>query len=166
MTRRHEYILDLTNFDGGPSFPPVPEIALRAPDRADLDALAVLMIEAYRGTIDYDGETLPDAIAEVQAYFAGERGGSPLLNASRLGFVEGRLVGACLAANWDNRGVPLIAYVMTDGAWKLRGAASQLLGQVLVALHAEGFREVRAVITEGNLPSEKLFGRMNFSRVT
>jgi hypothetical protein len=77
MTRRHEYSLTLSDFNQ--PHPPMmgTHLQLRAGQPADANALAELMLDAYRGTIDYDDETLEDAMGEVQAYLAGERGGQP-----------------------------------------------------------------------------------------
>jgi ribosomal protein S18 acetylase RimI-like enzyme len=107
------------------------------------------MIEAYRGTIDYDDETVEDALGEVQTYLAGGRGGRPLLDDSRLAFAGPHLVGACLAGEWKNRGV-----------------GEQLLRAVLSALREQGHQEVRAVITEDNVPSERLLGRIGFQKIS
>ena len=140
-------------------------LSLRDGASADLDALAVLMIDAYLGTIDYDGETLEDALNEVQAYQRGDRGGQALLDQSRLAFVDEELVGACLASMWRERGVPVIAYVMTAAGWKGHSVAKLMLRMVLEGLAKAGYDEVRAVITEGNIPSERLFASFKFRRV-
>jgi RimJ/RimL family protein N-acetyltransferase len=83
-----------------------------------------------------------------------------------LAFAGPQLVSACLAGYWDERQQPMIAYVMTRAEWKTRGVGQQVLWAVLQALREEGHREVRAVITEGNVPSERLFGRIGFHRVS
>ena len=46
----------------------------RAITTADVDALGALMLAAYQGTIDYDGETLEQSIVETQAEFDGSAG--------------------------------------------------------------------------------------------
>ncbi len=112
------------------------------------------MLDAYRGTIDEDGETFNDALAEVNAFFAGEHGGQPLLMMSYLALVDTHVVGACLTGEWRERQLPIIAYVMTSANWKKRGIGRQLVGRVLKVLNENGYPEVRAVITEGNKPSE------------
>jgi len=84
------------------------------------------------------------------------------MNESRLDFAGPLLVGACLAADWHERKSPLIAYVMTHPEWKNRGVGKHMLYAVLHALREQNYGEVRAVITEGNVPSEQLFGRMGF----
>lgn len=166
MTKRNEYAFDLSDFDRHSPPVAVTDLQLRAARPTDANALAELMIDAYRGTIDHDDETLEDAIGEVQAYLAGERGGQPLLHVSRLAFAGPHLVGACLAEDWDARQRAMIAYVMTRAEWKSLGVGRQMLWAVLQALYEQGHREVRAVITEGNTPSERLFGLMGFRRVS
>jgi L-amino acid N-acyltransferase YncA len=54
---------------------------------------------------------------------------------------------------------------MTHGEWKNRGVGKQLVWSVLSALRKQGHLEMRAVITEGKMPSERLFGRLGFQRV-
>ena len=46
-----------------------------------------------------------------------------------------------------------------------RGIPAELLDKVLASLAAQPFDQVRAVITKGNLPSEKLFRRAGFDQV-
>ncbi len=88
------------------------------------------------------------------------------MQVSRLAFIGERLAGACLAAEGDEWQLPLIAYVMTHADWKQRGVGQQVLRAVLTALRAQDCRQVRAVITEGNIASEHLFSRMGFQRVS
>jgi len=162
--KRHEYVLDLSR--------PRPT-ALQTPSLKDdtsaalpvhADRLAVLMLDAYRGSIDYQDETLTDAVAEVEAYFGGRRGGPALPDHSRLAWSDSQLAAACLVAQWDARQCPFIAYVMTHPQWKNQGLARHLLGAVLQELRSS-HREVRAIVTEGNTPSERLFRGMLFQRV-
>jgi RimJ/RimL family protein N-acetyltransferase len=159
---RHVYRLALAGHRGRVSGPPAPGWRLSAPTEADSEALAELMLDAYRGTIDYDGETLAEALAEVRGYFA--RPAWP--RASWLGYVPGSLVGACLVEHWPAVGAPLIAYVMTAARWKGRGVASALLDASLQGLAGLGETEVWAVITAGNAPSEALFRRAGFEART
>lgn len=165
MRKRHEYFRDLSDFDGSDQTISATGFELRPASPTDASALAELMIGAYRGTIDYDGESLADAAREVETYLVGKRGGQALLNESRLAFDGNQLVGACLVAYWRERQTPLIAYIMTHARWKNQGLGKQMVSAVLEALQEEGHHQVRAVITEGNIPSERLFGRLGFARL-
>jgi L-amino acid N-acyltransferase YncA len=165
MTRRYEYYLDLSEPRQLPSLKTDSELHIRAANQTDFEALAELMLDAYRGTIDYEGETLQEAVSEVQGYLAGQQGGKALLQESRLCFADNSLVAACLVGEWDERQQPLITYVMTGAAWKKRGFGKKVLGAALEALRGQGYGEVWAVITEGNGPSEHLFMSMGFEKV-
>lgn len=157
---RHEYRLEL---DAMPQAPlPLAAAAVRIPSTEDADALAELMLDAYRGTIDYDDETLEDARSEVARYLAG----SPVLECSSVWVADDdRLASALLVSLWPSRSCPIVSYVMTAADQKKRGLASLLLVRLLATLAANGHGEVRAVITEGNAPSETLFARAGFRRV-
>ncbi len=161
---RHLYTLPLPEYTPSPPhlFPLSPFL-LRNPTPADLSALAALMIDSYMGTIDYDGETLEDALGEIQAYFNGASG-EPLLDASWLCFDGETLASAILISLWE--GHPLVAYVMTAAAYKGQGLGRALLAQSLKTFQAQGHSQIRAVITEGNTPSEILFQRAGFVRYT
>jgi RimJ/RimL family protein N-acetyltransferase len=160
MATRHHYRLNLTEraFDK----PSLPHLELRPLSGDDIPSLAALMLDAYRGTIDYDGETIDEAQREVESFFSGSYG-QPLLDCSRLGFVGNELVTACLVAQWGD--FPLISFVMTGAAWKNRGFGRAILQAVLYLLAKAGHVEVRAVITEGNRPSERIFAQVGFVRV-
>ena len=88
------------------------------------------------------------------------------MNCSWLCFVQETLVVACLVAFWDERKLPLIAYVMTRAKWKNKGLGTAVLQHALYGLAEQGHREVRAVITQGNTPSERIFKRVGFERIT
>jgi len=156
--RRHEYVLDL-HAQTGPAG--ATGVAVRLPTPADAEALAELMLDAYLDTIDYEGENLEDARVEVAGYLEG----SPLLECSWLANADHGPVSASLVSFWGARDCPVVSYVMTAAAWKGRGLASDLLARSLASLAKGGYREVRAAITEGNVPSETIFTRAGFRRV-
>jgi hypothetical protein len=152
---RHEYVLAL-----GVREVPAEDPSVRSPEAADLEALARLMLAAYEGTIDYDGETIAEAREEVARYFAGR----PLLEVSWLRLDGGDVISAVLVSHWAERSCPLVGYVMTAPERKGAGAAADVLARSLGSLAADGHTEVRAVITEGNVPSERLFASAGFRR--
>ena len=85
MKVRHEIDLVGAGIDQ-PSWAPVRRLTI-----ADRDALAQLLLDAYVGTIDYEGETLAEAGEEVGAWLAG----SPLLAQSYGLEQEGRSSRPC-----------------------------------------------------------------------
>jgi RimJ/RimL family protein N-acetyltransferase len=155
--RRYEYVLDVSE----PVAVPPQDFAVRRPEPGDAELLAELMLDAYLDTIDYEGESLEEARAEVGRYLAG----SPLLECSWLSIADGRPVSASLVSFWSERDCPIVSYVMTAASWKSKGLASALLARSLASLAEAGSNEVRAAITEGNVPSVKIFTRAGFRRV-
>lgn len=130
---------------------------MRAPTEADLHPLAELMLDAYRGTIDYDGETLGQAVNEVERYLAGPAE----LDWSLLAIAGDEIQSAVLMSL--SEGNPVVGYVMTRATAKNRGVASALLDAAVARVWASGHRELRAWITEGNGPSETMFLRAGFA---
>ncbi len=126
--------------------------AVRAISVDDLDALARLMLDAYVGTIDYDDETLDDAVDEVEAFCA-----DPLarLDCSFAIELDGEIVSAVLVTTFEDQ--PLVAYVMTAALAKGRGLAGVVTLEALHALKSNGETGVTMFITEGNTASERLF---------
>jgi hypothetical protein len=124
---------------------------MRHPDRDDRDRLAELMLDSYIGTIDYEGEGIDEAQAEVTDYLDGD----PFLSASWVLEDGVLLLAAILVSRWEDK--PLIGYVMTRGTAKGNQVAATLLEKSLRTLGDEGWKSVDAFITEGNTPSERLF---------
>lgn len=139
---------------------PAPTGFGRSPTTGDAEALAQLMLDAYRGTIDYFDETIDDARDEVDSY--PENGAR--LDWSRVHEGEGGIVDSAVLA-WAIGGEAQIGFVMTAAAVKGRRLAARLLDEVLNVLQSAGLSEVSAVVTLGNHPSERLFERAGFERV-
>jgi RimJ/RimL family protein N-acetyltransferase len=131
-------------------------LRLRQPRADDTEALAELMMSAYIGTIDYHEETVEDAGDEVARWFAAEP-----YRATSLVAVDGdRLVSGVLNSLID--GNPLIGYVMTTAERKGRGLARALVATAVQSIFADGHEHVSAWVTDGNVPSERLFARLGF----
>jgi RimJ/RimL family protein N-acetyltransferase len=152
---RHRY--DVTPSTFTPAGGLLPNgLQLREPVPDDHTGLAALMLSAYVGTIDYEGETLADAGDEVARWFANEA----YRAASLVALERDHIVGGVLNSLID--GVPLIGYVMTSAERKGMGIAGVLVETALQAIFVDGHRRVSAWITEGNVPSERLFTRLGF----
>ncbi len=131
----------------------------RAPSAADREALADLMLDAYRGTIDDEGETLEDAIAEVDRTFAGEYG--DFLGAfSRVLERERQLASACLITLFE--GKPWLSVSMTRPRWTRQGFAGGLLNECLNLLAEARYQEIGLIVTEGNSAAEELYRSLGF----
>ena len=166
MTRhRFEYVFELKNFSQPILSGPVVEADWRNPSPADHKILAELMLDSYRDTIDYDGETIADAMNEVGSYFSGLPEDSAWLDSSWLGFMQNSLVCASLVGFWKDRNSPIISYVMTASQWKGKHLATSGVARSLYSLAESNHTKVYAVITEGNIPSEHVFRQIGFERL-
>jgi RimJ/RimL family protein N-acetyltransferase len=160
MGVRGVYSLDLKSYRSCHE-PALPHMEMRAPSTLDVPSLAELMLDAYRGAVDYSGETVDEMTDEAQSYFDGVHG-APILECSWLYLVDGILVSACLVGWWDDIQKPLVYYIMTHPDWKGKGLGTAVLHKSIGSLVEHGYIEVRAVITEGNTPSETIFRRAGF----
>ena len=155
---RHEYRVTRASFHAsGRSLPSSYEVRPVGAD--DRQELAALMMDAYPGTIDYDGETLEQAVEEIDGYLKTEA----YLEVSRAAVSGGVIQAAVLMSRIA--GVPLVGYVMTRAAVKGQGLASALLDIATEAVWANGASEISAYITEGNLPSEAIFRKAGYELI-
>lgn len=132
--------------------PPVTDDRVRAVTPEDAPQLASLMLDAYMDTIDYEGEDLDDAVAEVGSYLTE---GTPLLDFSRVVVHDGVIVSGILLSETEER--PFVNYVMTRASHKGQGVGALVTRHALAALAEAGHHSVLFYITEGNEPSERLF---------
>ncbi len=144
---------------------PGPSIDCRAVSNADAPALADLMLDAYRGTVDYNGETLEDARSEIDRTMAGAYGRF-LPDCSFVAASAGDLQSACLITLLNEGSpdvVPLLAFSMTRPSAQRRGLASALILQSARALAAAGHTRLSLVVTAANLPARRTYDKLGFT---
>jgi RimJ/RimL family protein N-acetyltransferase len=157
VEKRRHLILDLQ-----PVSDPAMELRVRHPSTDDAEAIAMLMLDAYEGTIDADGsETMDDARDEVAGYFSPEQ--EPLPEHSFVALDGDVPVAAVLVRRHED--LPFISYVMTAAPHKGRGLATALTGLTLASLQAAGERQVHLWVTRGNEPAERIYERLGFRDV-
>lgn len=131
----------------------------RAVATSDRDGLARLLLDAYRGTIDDEGESLDDAFDAIDEYFE-------LLVAPHSFVGEGdtgELAAMSLVVVVD--GLHYIDPVAVSASAKRRGLGRAMVATSLASLAAAGIDVVGATITDGNVASERLFAALGFERV-
>jgi L-amino acid N-acyltransferase YncA len=132
------------------------------PDEQQRDRLAALMLDAYRNTIDDEGESLDDALNAVDYYLASilrlhsyvVLDGTDVVGFAFVGFAFVVVV----------NGVHYIDPVVVASARKRLGVGEALVRRCLNSLADEGISEVGATITDGNVASERLFIKLGFNR--
>ncbi|MGE3802940.1 MAG: N-acetyltransferase family protein [Candidatus Kapaibacterium sp.] len=163
MILRHIYGIKLESAQILPTVSPPNSILVRSPDPTDRDSLITLIRSAYTGTIDGENGQIVDHEMEIDNYLKGEYG-EPLFHLSRVAVdVAERTVSAVLSTRWGRRRLPLIAFVMTEPGTQGKRVAGYLLRDVVNQMKTAGETEIHAVVTVGNLPSERLFEGSGFS---
>ena len=132
---------------------------MRHPVQSDESALAALMMRAYVGTIDYEGEDEADALVEVRHTLSGGKG--PFLwSASNVIEREGVLASATLVIRWQNQ--PLVAFTMTDARFKRQGLGRACMLSAMHQLHAAGETELHLFVTLANSEAVGLYRSLGF----
>lgn len=132
--------------------------AIRASDAEDL---AMLLYAAFRGTIDDTGETFADAIKEIERTLAGDYG-RLLLDCSFTIEARDVLSSAGLISWYEPIGSPFVVFTMTRPENKAQGMARFLIQQSINALLDRGYSRLSLLVTEGNVPAQRLYASMGF----
>lgn len=140
------------------------DLCLRVVGTNDGEALGTLMSNAYRGTIDDEGETPEQALAEAHATLMGSWG--PLIEGASLVAPRGGDVVAMVITVRDAQlgMAPLLAFALTDPTWQRQGIGSWLIRESVCRLAALGITELHLAVTRGN-PAQRLYERLGFREV-
>ena len=136
-----------------------PNTVIRPVVPTDVEELAQLMLAAYRGTIDDEGEEIEEARDAIDDFFSG----SPIPSASMIASVDGAAASAVLVTLAGSG--PFISYVVTHPVHERSGLATQVVTAACRQLAESGVNEVSLVITDGNVASEALFSKLGAVRL-
>jgi ribosomal protein S18 acetylase RimI-like enzyme len=131
----------------------------RAIGSEDVRALGALMLAAYRGSVDDEGESESDAVAEVERTVGGGYG-PPLAEGSLVVEDEGRILGASMTTLFESD--PCLIYLVVDPEMKRRGIGTFLVGACGNALLSAGYRTLDLFVTEANAPAVNLYRKLGF----
>jgi ribosomal protein S18 acetylase RimI-like enzyme len=126
---------------------------------SDGKKLGTLLYNAYKNTVDDEGETLEQSISEAVETFAGKYG--PLIPEASFAIVNenGIMESACVVVERDG---PFIAFLATDPAFQGRGLGRALMMMSMNALNKAGRSQVVLVVTAANLRAVKLYESLGF----
>ena len=122
------------------------------------DRLATLLLASYRGTVDDEGEDHDDALAAVDLYLE-----VALVDHALALVDQDEPVALCFVSVVG--GVHYIDPILVAPDRKGRGLGRDFVLWSLHRLRAAGIDEVGAAITDGNVPSERLFVGLGFTRI-
>jgi ribosomal protein S18 acetylase RimI-like enzyme len=130
---------------------------------ADAPAVGALMLSAYRGTVDDEGESEADAVAEAEGVMNGEYG--PLLADCSFAVETdaGRIVGASLVTLLESN--PTLTYLVVQPEMKRRGIGTFLLASSGNALVSAAHSTLDLFVTEANEPAVNLYEKLGFQVV-
>jgi hypothetical protein len=165
MLVRHEYKLSLAEATLGADACAPAGVLVRGVSPTDTHELAELMLDAYRNTIDYEGEGLAEAVAEIERYFTRASMKPAIAQCSSALDFRDSMSCACLLECWARRNVPFVGFVICRAAHKHKGLGKFALQQSVEKLVRAGYSELRTLITKGNTASEALFTHAGFRRV-
>lgn len=129
----------------------------------DRAALGVLMLDAYRGSVDDEGEGPEEAAAEIARLFGGAYGRFDPVR-SEVVIRDARIVAATLVTEFEGRA--LIAFSMTASGWKRRGLARAGLLRTMERLRVAGRDDVWLAVTATNEPARRLYESLGFEEIS
>lgn len=133
-------------------------MAVRGVTDVDRVDLATLLLDAYRGTVDDEGEGPDEALAAIDFYLA------TIVRTSSFVVLDGSdLVAMSFVVVVGDR--HYVDPVAVSPRVQRRGVGRAAVATSLAALADDGVRDVGAVITDGNTPSERLFRSLGFVRI-
>lgn len=136
-----------------------PAYAARNPRPEERERLAHLMLAAYRGAADDEGETIAEALQEVDnVLLSADRPFMP--EASFVIEVDTALASASLISLF--RGAPLVTHIMTHPNYKRRGLGVSALLSSAHALHAKGWSTLSLYVTDSNAPALAVYRKLGF----
>ncbi len=124
--------------------------------------LAGIMLDAYRDTVDYEGEDLKQTEDELGRVFRGLYG--PVLKeASHTIWENGEAAASVLVCLFKHE--PTITYTFTRKASKRKGYATALINKAEEELLKQGYRTLHLFVTLENRDAVNLYESLGFYEV-
>lgn len=132
--------------------------AVSRPSVDDNEAVAELLLDAYRGTIDDEGETMVEAREAATAMLGWAHPAHSVVLRR-----NSRLIALCFVQEVaDNF---YIDPIVVAAAHKQQGLGRRMVATCLASLAATGVTSAGATITDGNEASERLFASLGATRI-
>ncbi|MBY0360243.1 MAG: GNAT family N-acetyltransferase [Candidatus Obscuribacterales bacterium] len=127
----------------------------------DTSLLGPLMFEAYKGTIDDEGQTLEESLVEAGDTLKGKYG-KIIWPASFIAMDKEIAAAATVVTDYVKTG-PLLAFVLTSPSYQKRGLGTKLIELTLNGLAKAGIKQLRLVVTELNENALRLYIKLGFA---
>lgn len=124
--------------------------------------LSKTMLAAYIGSVDYQEETIEEAILEIEKTL--NDGYGPFIpDASFLIEKDDEICAAILINLWQSQ--PLITEVFVGKSYRCQGMASTLIKTSMHELLLLGYKEIILYVTLENYHAVKLYEKLGFEKV-
>lgn len=134
---------------------------VRIINNRDIHELGEVMYEAYKGTVDYDDESIDDAIEEVKTTMKGKYGRP--LDSACLVIERNERIASAIIFTWDKKqNMPLLTFSMTRALQKGKGFATKLINEGLMRLKDLDYSKCCLIVTEGNEPAYSIYKSIGF----
>lgn len=130
--------------------------------------LGQLMYDAYLDTVDYEGESLQDAVFEVSRTLTTAHYGATIPEAclviedSRDGSIIAAIITA-LTLSEGGQQCSAILYLMTAKKWQRKGFGKRLLMHVLQQQHAASTSHIYLSVNPLNVQARQLYEQIGFA---
>lgn len=138
-----------------------PETIIPA-DSDRLDQIASCFLDAYEGTVDYEGENLQQTKDELRRVYTGYYG-QFMEDASFLLFEDDNVQAGLLTCLY--RGEPTITYTFTRKSKQRLGYATLLIGLACQVLYKKGYHSLFLYVTIENNDALRLYESLGFEEV-
>jgi GNAT superfamily N-acetyltransferase len=136
-----------------------PAHAARNPRPEERELLAHLMLAAYRSAADDEGETIAEALQEVDDVLVSAN--RPFIpEASFVIEVDAAPASASLISLF--RGAPLVTHLMTHPRYKRLGLGTSALLSSANALREQGWSSLSLYVTDSNASALALYRKLGF----
>lgn len=128
----------------------------------DIKKVATTMLEAYKGTVDQQEETLEEAIREVEKIT--NDGYGPFIAEASYWIELNNEAAAVICINlWNGR--PLITEIYTGKNYHRQGLARTLILASMNTLFHKGYSEIELNVTLENTKALHLYNSLGFTKI-
>lgn len=138
---------------------PFPGLECAKFDENRIEEIAKAMLDAYEGTVDYEGEDLKGCIKELHGLIDGKYGDF-VKEASYFIEKDGEIASAVFISLWKEK--PLVTYVFTMKKHSGHHMARALLLKSIDSLRRMGYEELFLFVTVANENAVKLYRDIGF----
>lgn len=128
----------------------------------DAIPLGRLFYESYKDTIDYENESEYEFITEITKTFDGQYGPC-LFDCSFV--IEENLIPVAASIITLFKGVPLLAYTVTNPNYQNKGYSTFLIKKSINKLKSDGYKNLYLVVTIGNKSAMHIYKKLGFLEV-